>query len=118
PPPPPPPPTPPPPRGRARGGQNEGSGTITSCLNDGPVAAKGGSSSLNNVGGIAGINDGAIYNCASRTTAAASDGIQNFAGGIAGESSGKVYNCANLGEVSISAIETSDNRPNYAGGIV
>ncbi|WP_455599424.1 Ig-like domain-containing protein [Cloacibacillus sp.] len=99
-------------------GQNEGSGTITSCLNDGPVAAKGGSSSLNNVGGIAGINDGAIYNCASRTTAAASDGIQNFAGGIAGESSGKVYNCANLGEVSISAIETSDNRPNYAGGIV
>lgn len=99
-------------------GQNEGSGTITSCLNDGTVAAKGGSSSLNNVGGIAGINDGAIYNCASRTAASASDGIQNFAGGIAGESSGKVYNCANLGEVSISAIETSDNQPNYAGGIV
>ncbi|WP_455594071.1 Ig-like domain-containing protein [Cloacibacillus porcorum] len=99
-------------------GQNEGSGTITSCLNDGTVAAKGGPSSLNNVGGIAVINGGAIYNCASRTATSASDGIQNFAGGIAGESSGKVYNCANLGDVSISAIETNDNQPNYAGGIV
>ena len=102
-------------------GQNTLSGTITSCLNDGPVAAKGdGQSSSNYAGGIVGINGGTIYNCASRATAptSASDGEQNFAGGIAAQSSGKVYNCANLGGVSISAIETNDNQPNYAGGIV
>ena len=99
-------------------GKNENSGTITSCLNDGPVAARGGSSSNtgNYAGGIAGINGGAIYNCASRTTASASDGMQNFAGGITAQSGGKIENCANLGAISVSA--NVADQPNNAGGIV
>ncbi|WP_455600371.1 Ig-like domain-containing protein, partial [Cloacibacillus sp.] len=71
-------------------------------------------------GGIAGQNNGEIYNCANRVSisASASNKGDNQASGIAGQSGGEIYNCANLGDVSVSADATADHQSSNAGGIV
>ena len=92
-------------------GYNYGS-TITECFVSG-VLSGGADGYSNNYGGIAGVNNGTIYNCVN----SASVTCLLAAGGIAGVNNGTIYNCYNTGEIR-STSTTSGSGYSDTGGIV
>ena len=96
-------------------GVNSSVGTMSNCVNDGDVY---GSGLAENVGGIAGKNNGGtITNCVNYNNVSDS----KYSGGIVGQttaSNNTISNCVNYGDVSSSPSTGNEAKSPSAGGVI